>query len=135
MTPLAKLILQVVKASPHPIGAYDIAAQLARQSRKAVHANSVYRCLADLGRLGHVHQLASTKGFVAVPTSDGKMLIWLICTNCNTTLCVSDSGCHQALLCAAYEHGFCASNSIIEVRGQCYICQMEIRTASQPPPQ
>lgn len=122
MTPLAKAILQVVKACPEPIGAYDIAAKLARQSRKAVHANSVYRCLADLGRLGHVHQLASTKGFVPLPDSGNKDVVWLICNECHRSMAIYGNGCHQLLQQAARDRGFEAGTVMIELIGQCARC-------------
>jgi Fur family transcriptional regulator, zinc uptake regulator len=123
MTPLATAVLQVVKASSQPISAYAIAARLARQSRKAVHANSVYRCLADLGRSGHVYQLALTKGFVPVPPDHGQNIIWLVCNECHRSMALHGNGCHRLLLQAAKDRGFNAHTFIIELLGQCESCK------------
>jgi Fur family transcriptional regulator, zinc uptake regulator len=123
MTPLAKAILQVVKESPQPIGAYDIAAKLARQSRKAVHANSVYRCLADLGRAGHVRQIASTKGFVPVTPRDGRKVIWLIRQECHRTETACATDCYSLLEKVTRDRGFRAETFIIELLGQCAACK------------
>ena len=114
-------IFAALFASPHPLGAYDIALQIAAKTGKRCHANSIYRCLSAMIEGDEVQQIVSVNRF-ALTVSGRVSTIWLICSQCKSAMGTGGHGLNNRLDQITALQRFKPSRQFIEVIGICADC-------------
>jgi Fe2+ or Zn2+ uptake regulation protein len=118
---LRDIIIQILRSSERPLGAYDIATQIARVKGGKYHANSVYRILTPMIQCGDVQSIAITHSFALVETGP-RALIWCVCKICRSFHPLDAEAVHRSLDTAARAEGFRPSLRHVELIGQCSNC-------------
>jgi Fur family zinc uptake transcriptional regulator len=123
LTPLRRRILELVLASPHPLTAYEILAELRPLDSSATPAG-VYRSLDFLMDHGLVHRLESTKQFVAcaMPAHAHPSQI-LICRRCGTAVEAEDPRVASATENLGRRLHFALDHRTVELTGVCATCR------------
>jgi Fur family zinc uptake transcriptional regulator len=84
---LAEVVLELLRESPVPLGAYDIVDQLKGRWHAPIAPMQVYRALRSLRAAGRVHRLASRSAFVVeagAPPKHG-IAVFLVCSVSSAT--------------------------------------------------
>jgi len=123
MTPLRKLVLELVCASHTPAGAYDLIGKLERTRSARAAPPTVYRTLDFLMNHGLIHRIASLNAYVACfgPRRPHDACLF-ICERCRTVDESDVAGLAQAIERKAASTGFSVRGRTIEVTGVCRAC-------------
>jgi Fur family transcriptional regulator, zinc uptake regulator len=123
LTPLRRRVLELVWASHHPIGAYDILDRLG-QERGRVAPPTVYRTLAFLAEHGLVHRIDTLNAFVgcARPGASHRAY-FLICRRCRSAAEFEDERVADALGRFVARAGFHLEAETVELSGLCRRCR------------
>ncbi len=124
LTPIRRLVLEIVLASREPIGAYQILAQLSRLKNSREAPVTVYRALEFLMNTGLVHRVASLNAYIACDHpnhDDGAQL--LICRSCGATEEICDKPVEAAITKLADRKGYTAIAPLVEIAGTCPECR------------
>lgn len=124
----AARIMDALRASPRPLGAYDLLAEL-RPSGVAAPL-TVYRALDRLVRSGKVHRIESLNAFVACRQDDhehdhhphDQTVGFAICDECGAAEEFVDPHLGERLRESLVARGFVPRASAVEVRGLCRDC-------------
>lgn len=122
LTAQRRRVLEILCASPRPLGAYEILDAM-REGPRALAPPTVYRALDFLLEQGLVHKLESLHAFVGCnhpehPHSSQ----FLICNACGGVTEIEDEAIAQSLGSAADETGFHPQRRVVEVIGTCAGC-------------
>lgn len=122
-------VLEVLRYSERPLGAYEILAALEAQ-RGRLAPTSVYRALDALIGSGHVHRVESMNAFVFCRSArcreqrtEGTVLS--ICDRCGAVEEQVDDALRRSLGAITKRSGFRAARHVVEIRGQCGTCVAE----------
>lgn len=118
---LRDIIIQILRSRENPLGAYEIATQVAKIKGGKCHANSVYRILAPMIESGDVQSIAITHSFALVETGP-RALIWCVCKICRSFHPLDAEAVHQSLDIAAEAEGFRPAVRHVELIGLCPNC-------------
>ncbi len=123
LTTQRRQILELVCASPRPLGAYEILEQL-----RAVLPNptppTVYRALDFLLAQGLVHKLESLHAYVGCTHPEHPHAAqFLICAACGEVQHFADEQFERDLEAAEAAAGFAAERRVVELIGTCAACQ------------
>jgi len=123
LTPLRRQVLDVLLASHHPLGAYEIIDALARQNRRPAPM-SVYRVLDFLREVGLVHRIESRNAFLACVHGHGDhaTTVFFICDRCGNAGEAVLPGVSRSLEANARNAGFTPRAAVVEVSGTCADC-------------
>ena len=121
LTELRRLVLEIVAASPVPMGAYDILGVLT-DTRGRTDPPTVYRALDFLLELGLLHRVESLNAFVSCIETQEHVSQFLICRSCGTTTELSKKSVVATLRDAATDAGFAPDRFTIEISGTCLAC-------------
>lgn len=115
-------ILGVLKASPHPMSAYDILDALRVEGIKSPPI--VYRALKYLEENGHIHRIDSKNAYIAChgEHSAHEASVLLVCDACGTVEEADEPALLRKLSETARAHRFRATHQTIELRGHCGHC-------------
>jgi Fur family transcriptional regulator, zinc uptake regulator len=123
LTPLRKLVLELVWKSHKPVKAYDLLAQLADYHERPAPP-TVYRALDFLQEAGLVHKIQAMNAYVgcAEParTHQGQ---FLICEKCGDIAELDDAVITARIAENAAKIGFQVQSETIEVYGLCQVCR------------
>lgn len=124
LTPIRRLVLEIVLASGEPMGAYEILARLNKLKDSREAPVTIYRALEFLMSIGLVHRVASLNSYIACghPShDDGAQL--LICRTCGATEEICDKSVESAITKLADRKGYTAISPLVEIAGTCAECQ------------
>lgn len=123
LTPLRRQVLEVLLASHHPMGAYEIIENVARRDKRPAPM-TVYRALDFLMEAGLVHRIESRNAYLACVHDHGpdRMTAFFICEICGVAGEANLPGVSQKLAHAAKEAGFTPKVAVIEISGTCAEC-------------
>ncbi len=116
-------VLEILLASHHPVGAYDILAELNRSAgHDQIAPPIVYRALEFLMTEGLIHRIESRNAFIScVHPGHCCGARFLICRDCDQV--AELEGRDRGLLAAADSLGFAVDHSMVEITGICAECQ------------
>jgi Fur family zinc uptake transcriptional regulator len=123
LTPLRRLVLELVWRSHEPVGAYAILETLRAEGRRAAPP-TVYRALEFLLAHGLVHRIESLNAFVGCirpGTAHGGQ--FLICGRCGAAAEINDGRIDRAVKTRARALGFEVNRQTIELAGLCPRCR------------
>jgi Fur family transcriptional regulator, zinc uptake regulator len=123
LTPIRRQVLEALLASHKPLGAYEIIAHLAGDTRPA--PITVYRALDFLRDNGLVHRIESRNAFVAcVHNHAGEdLVVFLICERCGAVGEAPGAAAAEALKASSRAAGFSPKSPLIEIAGVCSHCR------------
>lgn len=122
LTPLRRLVLELVWSSHAPVRAYDILDHL-RDERSNAAPPTVYRALDFLLQQGLVHRIESLNAYVGCALSDrGHGAQFLICRVCGRVAELDDGAIVHDVEDAAARLGFRVEHQTVEVTGLCPAC-------------
>lgn len=122
-TPLRKLVLELVWSSHKPVKAYDLLAQLAEHHERPAPP-TVYRALDFLREAGLVHKIQSLNAYVGCSApSRLHQGQFFICEQCGDIAELDDEAITARVAENAKRVGFRVKDEIIEILGQCQVCQ------------
>ena len=106
-----------------PASAYDIADAVSKSEGRRVAANSVYRILDLFVGANLARKVESANAYVANAHPDCLHdCIFLVCDSCGQTTHLDDDRITGGVRRAAEAAGFSPVRPVIEVRGQCAVC-------------
>ena len=125
LTPIRRDVLAVLYSTHRPLGAYDIAADLAQKGRRKLAPIAIYRALEFLMAEGLAHRLASRNAFVACPHHHGphELVAFLICESCGGVDELSSPGLAKALAGLLDTERFEPHLQVLEISGCCGHCR------------
>jgi Fur family zinc uptake transcriptional regulator len=123
LTPIRRQVLATLYGTHRPLGAYDLAEQLAPKGRRLAPI-TVYRALDFLIEQRLVHRLVSLNAYVACPYahSDGKPVAFLICEACGGVDEIEQPALAEVLSELLSGEGFQSRMTTIEITGACAHC-------------
>jgi Fur family zinc uptake transcriptional regulator len=124
LTPIRRDVLAALYATHKPLGAYDIAAELAGKGHRKLAPITIYRALEFLMAEGLVHRLASRNAFVACPHRHGprELVAFLICESCGGVDELSSPALGRALAGLLKTEKFEPQLQVLEISGRCGHC-------------
>lgn len=124
LTPLRRLVLELIARSPHPLKAYDLLEQLkAHPGQRRAAPPTVYRALEFWLEQGFVHRIASQNSYVGCPhPGEPHPRAFLVCEHCQRVIELADHRFGRILSRQAARYGFQARAQVIEVQGLCAAC-------------
>jgi Fur family transcriptional regulator, zinc uptake regulator len=125
LTPIRRDVLGALYSTHKPLGAYDIAADLAEKGHKRLAPITIYRALEFLMAEGLVHRLASRNAFIACPHHHGphELVAFLICESCGGVDELSSPALGQALSGLLRTERFEPHLQVLEISGCCGHCR------------
>lgn len=125
LTPLRRLVLELVWSVHAPIGAYDLLDRL-REHHPGAQPPTVYRALDFLLACGLVHRIESLNAYVGCGApGDAHSGQFLICRGCGRVAEMNARGVTKALRFSAAKAGFTVEQETIEIVGLCAACAAE----------
>ncbi len=124
LTPIRRDVLQALYTTHRPLGAYDIADQMARETERRVAPITIYRALEFLLEQGFIHKLETRNAFIACPHAHepGELVAFLICEACGGVDEVSSPAFGSALARVVAQAGFSPRARVVEIAGICAHC-------------
>lgn len=123
LTSMREQVLQLIWQSYQSMKAYDLLAQLAQQTTKAIQPPTVYHALDFLQAQGLIHRLASINAYLSYHSPDTPHNgYFLICSQCNTTLEFSLIDIERRLQDYAQSQSFQVQSTSIELTELCQLC-------------
>lgn len=123
LTPLRRLVLELVISSGRPVGAYELLDRIRERGHKGAPP-TVYRALDFLQQHGLVHRISMANAFVACshPGDEHHALIF-ICTRCGNSVELEENQVSASVEARAEALGFQVPGRPIEVAGTCRMCR------------
>jgi Fur family zinc uptake transcriptional regulator len=122
LTPLRRVVLELLLDQPGPTKAYDLLDAL-KADRSSAKPPTIYRALEFLMRLGFVHRIESLNAFIACDLGhDHGPPVFLICERCSSAAELHADKAFHAVRDAAAERGFQVRRTVIEASGLCAAC-------------
>lgn len=130
-TEMRALIYAALCAQASSASAYDIAEGITQSRGRRVAANTVYRILDLFVRTNLARRVESANAYVANPHPGCRHdCIFLICDRCGKALHLDDDRMTGALRDAAQGAGFTEVRPVIELRGTCETCALNLAAIS-----
>jgi len=122
-TPIRRQVLEALLSSHRPLGAYDVAALLARGHARPAPI-TVYRALDFLIEQGLVHRIVSRNAFLACAHNHDERatVAFLICERCSAVGEIAAAALAQPLIDRARADGFAPKLTVVEIAGTCSHC-------------
>ncbi len=123
-------VLELLAASPQPLGAYDLIEHIAREGDRRPAPITIYRALDFLLGQGLVHRIESRNAFVACDHHHGHadVVVFLLCEKCGTAAEASGAEIGDLLAEMAAKAGFAARGQFVEIAGECAACRAASRS-------
>jgi Fur family zinc uptake transcriptional regulator len=125
LTPIRRDVLEALHATHRPLGAYDLAEELARRNKRRMAPITIYRALDFLLEQGLIHKLATQNAFVACPHrhASDEVVIFLICEICGGVDEVSSPELGAAMQRIRHKADFMPRAEVMEITGTCGHCK------------
>ncbi len=123
LTPLRRLVLELVISAGRPVGAYELLDRIRERGQKGAPP-TVYRALEFLQQHGLVHRISMANAFVACshPGDDHHALIF-VCTRCGNAVELEEDRVSASVEARAEAVGFQVPGRPIEIAGTCRLCR------------
>jgi len=117
------LVLNALRSSKQPLGAYDVLRLLETQGVK--NPATVYRALESLMNRKVAHRIESANAFIACNNScrHGRAA-FMICDTCGEAQELCDSKLDEMITATAQLTGFTVRDATVEFRGRCGSCAL-----------
>ena len=120
------LILELLRGSEQPLGAYEIIARLSEERGK-IAPTTVYRALSALIDEGRAHRVESKNAYMACQCAahgadDAKDAVFSICDDCGSVEEHVDAELLRNLAALTGRSGFSITRHVIEIHGRCASC-------------
>ncbi|MCC5888193.1 MAG: transcriptional repressor [Gammaproteobacteria bacterium] len=126
LTPVRQQVLDLLRATCEPIGAYALRDRLEEALARRVSPPTVYRALNYLQRRGLAARVESCSGWIACELPDPRhAALYCVCRACGSVVQARGVDAHAALLSLADRRGFVAGAFTLEVSGLCAHCRTE----------
>ena len=112
-------ILELLAATPKPLGTYDILPLVMRLEGRRIYPSQIYNALDRLIGAGLVERVES---LAAYALRHQEPALVLICTRCGAVLRTDGTALHRALRNVAERKGFAIDRTIVETLGHCAAC-------------
>ena len=123
LTPLRRLVLELVWGSHRPVGAYELLQRLQQEKGKAAPP-TVYRALSFLQDQGLVHRVESLNAYVGCAhPEDSHRAHFLICRSCGDAAEIHDGAFAKAVKSVGQRAGFHVDRETVELQGLCPHCR------------
>ena len=124
LTPIRRLVLEVLLSSHKPLGAYEIIERSAAAGATRPAPITIYRALDFLRDNGLVHRIESRNAFIACVHNHaaGALVVFLICERCGAVGEASSADVTATLTSAARAVGFTPKSPVLELTGVCTHC-------------
>lgn len=124
LTPIRSDVLESLYTTHRPLGAYDIAEIMARETRRRVAPITIYRALEFLLEQGFIHKLETRNAFIACPHAHepGELVAFLICDVCGGVDEVSSLPFSRAMADVLSHADFAPRTRVVEIGGVCAHC-------------
>lgn len=130
LTPLRRRVLEIVWRQHHPIGAYEILAEIAKDRDKAAPP-TVYRALEFLQAAGLVHRVDSLNAFLGCDRPHAAHAgQFLVCPTCRKVTEIDDPALTAGLERRAAELGYRLEGSAVEIKARCADCDARSRAGA-----
>lgn len=116
---LDRQLLEQLRASNRPLGAYEIA-RLSRQTPSPLAPNQVYRILDRLIERGAVLRIELLSAYMPAPDVPTGLAV---CKDCQTVTAFDAATLPDGLDRFCHAQGFALTKMIIEISGLCLPCQ------------
>ena len=124
LTPLRRMILDVLVRTGQPLGAYGIIEELAMTTGRRVLPASVYRTLSVLLERGLVTRIESINAYLANTQATGSLAdIYFICGQCGEVKVIKAPTLANLIELEAEAFGFRIGKRVLEMQGICHRCQ------------
>jgi Fur family zinc uptake transcriptional regulator len=125
LTPMRAQVLELLAASPQPLGAYDLIEHISGEGGKRPAPITVYRALDFLLGQGLAHKIESRNAFVACDHHHGHadVVVFLLCEKCGAATEASGAEIGGLLADVAAKAGFSARGQFVEIAGECAACR------------
>jgi Fur family zinc uptake transcriptional regulator len=125
LTPIRRDVLKALHATHRPLGAYDLADELARRNERRMAPITIYRALDFLLEQGLIHKLATQNAFVACPHrhASDEVVIFLICEICGGVDEVSSPELGAVMQRIRRKADFVPRAEVMEITGTCGHCK------------
>jgi Fur family transcriptional regulator, zinc uptake regulator len=131
LTPLRRRVVDVLRDSAAPLGAYAIMEELSRREGKRVAPPTVYRTLDFLLEHGFVHKIESLNAYAPCEhLGHAHHGMLMICEACGRSEEVDDDDVMRAIAATAASAEFTLRRVMVEAQGLCGRC-----AGAQPAPQ
>lgn len=117
-----RVVFDLIVAHGAPIKAYDLLSLLERELGRHVSPPTVYRALAALVANGEIARIERLSAY-AVARTRGAPRVFLLCSDCGTTIQSDRPALSDDIASLAMAAGFAVGRSVIEVEGLCRSCQ------------
>ena len=115
------LVLNALRASKQPLGAYDLLRCLKADGVK--NPATVYRALDTLMNRKVAHRIESANAFIACSNSCGSgRAAFMICETCGKAEEFCDERLDELITASSRRTGFTVRNATMEFRGLCGAC-------------
>ncbi|MEL7024865.1 MAG: Fur family transcriptional regulator [Pseudomonadota bacterium] len=123
LTPLRRVVLELVWRGHEPVGAYELLDELTKRGHSP-SPPTVYRALDFLIQAGLVHRLDSLNAYVGCDDpSHPHESAFLICDQCRNVLELDGEAIRGQIEVMAERLGFGAEQYVLEVQGRCENCR------------
>ena len=118
LTPVRRMVLEVLLSSHKPLGAYEIIEVVAARGPRPAPI-TIYRALDFLTAQGFVHRIESRNAFLACINNhaDGAPVVFLICEKCGAVGEAASGAVADSVNAAAKAAGFTPKSPVIEIAG------------------
>ena len=117
----ADRVLEVLRRRGRPLSAYEILEALREDGVTA--ATTVYRALAKLLDVGHVHRIESLNAWTACcEPHHSETPVFEICDGCGNVTEHVASHLARDIAALSTDSGFAPDRSVIEIHGRCSEC-------------
>ena len=124
LTPLRRMILDVLVRTGQPLGAYGIIEQLEMTTGRRVLPASLYRTLNVLLERGLIARVESINAYLAkTQTTDSLADIYFICGQCGELTVVKAPTLANLIELEAEALGFQIGKRVLEMQGICHRCR------------
>jgi Fur family zinc uptake transcriptional regulator len=125
LTPMRAKVLELLAASPQPLGAYDLIEHISGSGGRRPAPITVYRALDFLLGQGLAHRIESRNAFVACDHAHGHadVVVFLLCEKCGAAAEASGVEIGDRLAEVARKAGFAARGQFVEIAGECAACR------------
>ena len=122
LTAAQNKILQIIRNSTKPIGAYKVLDQYKKHYPKAAPP-TIYRALDFLNKANLAHKIEKLNAYIACDHAHDTAVQFLVCTKCGKTREVDAAELGKNSEKLAKQVDFIVEQTILEIIGHCQTCE------------
>lgn len=119
---LGILLREVLGRSTRPLSAYELVAQVSRETHRRTYAAAIYRAMMPLVEQRIALNVVSARGWVANLYPDEPATLLLLCDDCGQASQLRIEPLAPMLPGLGEHEGFSAARFHVEMHGHCGVC-------------